>query len=50
LTVTKERTYAINDEDEPRQEDIIIWHKPGKNPKMGKALDQIFLLSMLNVQ
>ena len=40
LAVTQERTY---DEDKPKQDDTIIWHKAGKNPKLGKTLDQIFL-------
>ena len=40
LSVTQERKY---DEDKPIQVDTIIWHKAGKNPKMGKTLDRIFL-------
>jgi len=44
LTVTEERTQTINEEGKPRQENTRIWHKPGKNPKMGKTLEQFFLL------
>ena len=34
----------IEAKDKPRQDNTRIWHKPGKNPKLGKSLDQFFLL------
>lgn len=40
----------IDAEDKPRQENTRIWLKPGENPKMGKMLDQLFLLLISNPQ
>ena len=50
MTVTNERTLNVRAKDKPRQMNTKIWHKAGKNPKMGKTLDQFFLLLFSNVQ
>ena len=50
MTVPNEIILNERAEDKPRQEDTKIWLKPGKNPKMGKTLYQIFLLLRSNVQ
>ena len=39
-----------NVEDKPRQKNKRIWYKLGKNPNMGKTLEQFFLLFKSNVQ
>ena len=50
MTVTNEITFNVNVEDKPSHKNTKIWHKPGKKPKMGKTLDQFFLLLLSNVQ